>query len=605
MFQRRISAKPTSASTTGTGPRISPTPSNPPSTNGGITLDHVVDVLPMIAGPLHPSRRYSNGSLDKELNNDSCYIPNGQSHDLHWSPSSSSLLSLSMKQSGDGKIHGKRRSSLLVLRLRHHTMTQLAFLLFLSGTCLLLVLWMRTLPSTVPHTTLTPANQLTMTVSTHSTFQIESVNAPVCQSLSSSEEVTFTLVTQLSYDRLWMMEHHCQRYPHPMAIAVYTNQTLEEILEELRDMGCPVDSNSHEKSLIEKNKIRKEEQLDKGDNNLEENDDKIASVQPKETYHQHSHHKGPILQVAVLDANTYGAWNDYPVNDLRNLALSLVQSSHLLYIDVDFWTSNSLYETLSSKTVKQRLIQDPRHAVVVPAFALFRQCRKYKDCRSNNIAKMPRSLPDLADMIRTKRGHIFDPTNKGGHGSTDYNAWFRQEGGSLRNIKCLQSNRYEPFVAIRYCRDMPPFQQAFSGYGKNKVTWMMQVIASGYTLSQVGGGFLVHYPHLDSTSRTHWNESPEELQGPNRNQRFSQDSFNIRQPTPQDGDLHFEDYKRGQVDKIFWEFKEWLAQAIPSSQARLRLCELAQDDDSKLWVDTNVKEERKKQRERLDSEVGQ
>jgi hypothetical protein len=196
-------------------------------------------------------------------------------------------------------------------------------------------------------------------------------------------------------------------------------------------------------------------------------------------------------------------------------------------------------------------------------------------------------------MFEKRHGHIFDPTNKGGHGSTDYKTWFKQQPASLRSIDCLQSNRYEPFVMIRYCRDMPPFQAAFSGYGKNKVTWMMQTIASGYVLSQVGGAFLVHYPHLDSNSRQHWNQAPKQLQ---QGQPDRKGEFNIRRPKKTDGDLHFAEYKRGQVDQLYVEFRDWLAATIPASKRRLQFCDSAQDDDGKLWLPPDVKEERRKQK---------
>ena len=142
-------------------------------------------------------------------------------------------------------------------------------------------------------------------------FQSRSNNAPSCQKLSSPDEITVTLVTQVSYDRLWMMEYHCNRYGpnHPISIAVYTNNTYDEILQELTQMGCTVDN----------------------DDNDEKN-------------HHHRHH--PFVDVALLDASRYGSWNDYPVNELRNLALRAVRTTHILYLDVDFWPSEHLYDTI-------------------------------------------------------------------------------------------------------------------------------------------------------------------------------------------------------------------------------------------------------------------
>jgi hypothetical protein len=351
-------------------------------------------------------------------------------------------------------------------------------------------------------------------------------------------EVSYTLVTQLSHDRLWMMEHHCERYEHEMSIAIFTNHTYQETILELDAMNCNLDR----------------------------------------------------LKVRVLDASTGYSDSDYPVNALRNLALSQVTTSHIIYIDVDFWTSEHLHDVLMSYDIQQSLMEDPRLALVLPAFMLFRQCREWLDCRDDNLPMMPYTLSELGDMIQNKRGHLFDPTNRGGHGSTLYKEWFHQEPASLEEIPCLLSNRYEPFVVIRYCRDLPPFQAEFSGYGKNKMTWMMQVIRRGYRLSQVGGAYLVHYPHLDSTSRQVWNEAPEPLKVGDQGQ--------VRKPKKNDGNLHLADYKRGQVDQLFLEFRKWLEDSIPETVSRLHPCQSAQDDDSKLWIDHEALKEEQEQKEK-------
>lgn len=385
-----------------------------------------------------------------------------------------------------------------------------------------------------------------------------SEQAPECHALESAEDVTMTLVTQVSHDRLWMMKHHCDRYrdqqggpldQHPMSIAVYTNSTLEVILKELRGMNCGVKGTTSDNA--------------------------------------------PVM-VSVLDAQTHGSWKEYPVNELRNLALSKVETTHILYIDVDFWPSDYLYETIMGGIVasgdnsgdasgdeeqdfglaiRQELVDDPKLALVIPAFQLWRQCQGWKDCRDKNLPHMEhaRTLLGMADEIMEHKSiTVFDPTNKGGHGSTDYKNWFRQTPGTLLDIECLQSNRYEPFVMVRYCKDLPPFQTAFAGYGKNKVTWMMQVIASGYVFSQLGGAYLVHYPHLDSASRQVWNHKTETNSPGDNNPKEKKESS-----------------KRGQIDKLFVDFKTWLDTTIDSKTVqRMHACEDAQDDDSKLWVET-------------------
>lgn len=356
---------------------------------------------------------------------------------------------------------------------------------------------------------------------------------PQCSPLEP-DNVDFTLVTQLSQDRLWMMQHHCQRFPHKISIAVYTNATLESTQQNLQDMGCKVQE---------------------------------------------------LVKVTVVDSTRVGSSTEYPVNLLRNLALQQVTTSHLIYIDVDFWTSEDLYEVLTGDKIRSSLAVSDQLAVVLPAFMLFRQCKQYKDCRHNNLKIMPKTKRGLLEMMIRRQGHIFDPTNRGGHGSTLYKEWIRQDPTTLLDISCLQSHRYEPFLIVRYCDTLPPFPTAFSGYGKNKLAWMMHLVRKGFALKQIGGAFCVHYPHLDSEARTKWNEAPDQLKIPLGTKKNQAPEFQIRRPTKQDGNLHLESFKRGQVDRLFVHYRKWLEESV-KDETRVELCPKHQDDDTKLWIDT-------------------
>ena len=160
----------------------------------------------------------------------------------------------------------------------------------------------------------------------------------------------------------------------------------------------------------------------------------------------------------------------------------------------------------------------------------------------------------------------FDPTNFGGHGSTRYKEWLNQNSDELVDIPCVLSNRYEPYLVFRYCEDLPPFQNAFTGYGKNKMTWIMQLRRSGYVFSQVGTSFVVHYPHLDSKARLHWNGGEQGIQ--------------IQRPEHIVG----KDLKRSRVDRTFVEFRTWLEQNVPD-QTIVGKCQHAMNDDATLWVE--------------------
>ena len=331
----------------------------------------------------------------------------------------------------------------------------------------------------------------------NSPFQRYTKDAPTsCNDPIDANDVQFTLVSQLSFDRIWMLEHHCKRWQHYMSVAVWTttNQTQSDVMQHALQLGCD----------------------------------------------------STLLTLQVLSSHEYP---EYPVNVLRNMALSTVHTSHILHVDVDFWESTDLYSLLES--TKQALAQNHKMAIVIPAFQLNRQCREWKECPEQNIPKMPHSVQDILKLIRGKNGAPFDPTNHGGHGSTLYSAWIKQTPGTLLQIPCITSNRYEPYIAVRYCRELPPFQPAFTGYGKNKMTMIMHMRKVGYTFFQLGGAYVVHYPHLDSPSRMNWNNGG----------------------------------ARAEIDALFVTFRQWLQQEITdSSITQVPKCQDAEDDDAKLRI---------------------
>jgi len=123
---------------------------------------------------------------------------------------------------------------------------------------------------------------------------------------------------------------------------------------------------------------------------------------------------------------------------------------------------------------------------------------------------------------------------------------------------------------MRYCDAMPPFQPSFTGYGKNKLTWSLQLLRMGYILKQLGSGFLVHYPHKDSNSRKLWNQRPDLLEPNMKVDEIPSDS------------VDWSIYKRGQVDVLYVEFKEWLLSGV-KDEIRMPICDKF-DDDNNLWV---------------------
>ena len=190
---------------------------------------------------------------------------------------------------------------------------------------------------------------------------------------------------------------------------------------------------------------------------------------------------------------------------------------------------------------------------------------------------MPKNKDELIALIKKRQASTFDPTNEGGHGSTRYISWKDQEEGKYLDLPCIRSNRYEPYLVLRYCNDLPPFQEGFSGYGKNKMTWAMQLRRSGYLFSQLGEAFLVHYPHLDSKSRLQWNKAPKQLR------RVDSTRVGDVLEGKEGKNIDLFEYKRARVDALFLDYKDWLNDNV-QDESRVPMCQNSLNDDIRLWV---------------------
>jgi hypothetical protein len=301
-------------------------------------------------------------------------------------------------------------------------------------------------------------------------FQAKNVMAPLCTMLRK-QDVDFTLVIQISFSRLWIFEHQCRRWgDHPMSIAVW--------MENVTAVGSGHFSQRHVG-------LDAYTRLVKG--NLEI--------------------MGCNLDMIVISVMTsLSAHEGYPVNRLRNLALAKVTTSHSITMDADFLVSADLYQNLGLH--RAFLAKDNKVALVIPAFEIQPSkitCKPIDSakCRNFHVKLVPLSKNDSMAVIQPFQLDSF----RGGHSSTRSKTWFGQKSNTLVPIKCAMHWRYEPYLVVRYCRDTPPFQEAFTGYGWNKVSWIQHILHLGYKLFRVGSDFCVHVPHKISPAKKKWRAS--------------------------------------------------------------------------------------------------
>lgn len=291
--------------------------------------------------------------------------------------------------------------------------------------------------------------------------------APACSPIDP-ENVSFTLVTQASLDRLWILQHHCQRWPapRPISIAVY--------------LPPPDDTTTAETTT-------------------EVTPESIARQLDEDFQCDTSR-----MTVTLLRGNS--PMDRYPVNMLRNLAIRKVRTSHFFYTDSDFLISDGLYDELM--TSAPLMASDPKAAMVVPAFVYLSACGKAESTNATALECMkkeglPYSKKDLLPMWAKFRQEW--PRVKQGfhgvhfHGSTLYSE-FKTQNDTIP-LPCITSYLYEPYLAVRLCRDLPEFPEVFRGYGWNKNVWVMWLTRKlPYRLWQSPRGFVFHVPHKVSAS---------------------------------------------------------------------------------------------------------
>ena len=212
------------------------------------------------------------------------------------------------------------------------------------------------------------------------------------------------------------------------------------------------------------------------------------------------------MTIATLSSNHEFSESsvNYPLHRLRNLAIQGVQTTHVVPLDIRMWPSVELYETLNTPSVVRELSKNPHLAIVLPSFEVdMKKCSSHKKC----IKHIPPTFESLVMKLSDKSVDVMDPLDNSRQGSTLYRSWVKQSNGELVDIDCVSSNYYEPFLAVRYCESLPPFQEVFRVEADDTdeglevgtkddltSTWTLHLLRIGYSLKQIGGAFLVNIP---------------------------------------------------------------------------------------------------------------
>ncbi|XP_012645495.2 xylosyl- and glucuronyltransferase LARGE2 isoform X1 [Microcebus murinus] len=173
-----------------------------------------------------------------------------------------------------------------------------------------------------------------------------------------------TLVTQLSMDRLQMLEALCRHWPGPMSLALYlTDAEAQQFLR-----------------FVEASPV--------------------LSARQDVAYHV-VYREGPL----------------YPINQLRNVALAQALTPYVFLSDVDFLPAYSLYDSLRASIEQLGLGSRRKAALVVPAFETLHYRFSFPTSKAELLALLD------AGALHTFRYHEWPR----GHAPTDYTRWREAE----------------------------------------------------------------------------------------------------------------------------------------------------------------------------------
>ena len=180
----------------------------------------------------------------------------------------------------------------------------------------------------------------------------------------------------------------------------------------------------------------------------------------------------------------------YPHNILRNIAMEHTPTDLVFYNDIDFIPSVDSHAMLLKHL--SSMPEDQPSVMIMPAFErkLFEG-----EVESQIITQdVPFSKANLLSQLDTNFERItpFHENYAYGHGPTDYARWYR----AAEPYEVEYDLDYEPyFVVDKKKWDVPLFWEHFTGFGKNKQSWVEELAVAGFRFYVCPDAIIVHIDH--------------------------------------------------------------------------------------------------------------
>lgn len=277
-----------------------------------------------------------------------------------------------------------------------------------------------------------------------------------------------TIVTQLSLERLDMLEQQCAHWPHPIAAVVYI-------------------------PLVQ-GKISSTEDESWNGTSLE-----IGIDEVKQTVERIQNSRCILdLELVVEERCTFEQATLYPTNAVRNRALVMTRSDIVLLLDVDFVVDLSLAFDLENENRHSELtdLLASGVAVVLPAFEAWDQGERGKKIALTAVKEGKKYIAQKFMYNVVMGFHMAHYPQ--GHEPTLFWKWIN----TTEPYQVQHEVGFEPYI-LMLKEHVPYYDERFRGYYFNKVEHLLHISTQfGLPFVVHPSSFVVHVPH--PKAKTKW-----------------------------------------------------------------------------------------------------
>ena len=200
---------------------------------------------------------------------------------------------------------------------------------------------------------------------------------------------------------------------------------------------------------------------------------------------------GKVSFHLIIDKRSDKDKKYYPINVMRNIAMEQTETELVLNLDVDFIPSLHSHDRL--KMHISHLKDKIWSIMVLPAFE--RKLSGNENWATITSSNLPATKKELLKRIGAGDDERFIPFHSkffpAGHGPTEYARWYKASDPYHVGYQ----KDYEPYYVVRKSAELPPFWEHFTGFGKNKLSWVEEMYIAGYELFIVPDAFIIHINH--------------------------------------------------------------------------------------------------------------